>query len=197
MSKAKIQLKQINPDEWVDEHGDLLYRYALSRVSDESVAEDLVQETFLSALKGVSEFKGNSSVETWLVSILKRKIIDYYRKKSRMDDKIAEGDLSETADFYAEGAMKGRWKPDAAPQDWRIDPESQTETEGFMQLLYECMKTLSEGVASVFTLHELEQMDTDAICKELEITSSNVWVRLHRARSQLRKCLERSGFRKP
>ncbi len=197
MSKELTQTKQINPDNWVDEHGDLLYRYALSRVSDESVAEDLVQETFLSALKAVSEFNRDSSVETWLVSILKRKIIDYYRKKSRMDDKFTVNDFSETSDFYAEGAMKGRWKPDAAPQDWRIDPESRTETEGFMQLLYKCMKDLSEGLSAVFTLREFEQLDTDAICKELGITTSNLWVRLHRARSQLRKCLENSGFRKP
>jgi len=197
MPDTKTQSEQVNPEEWVDEHGDLLYRYALSRVSDESAAEDLVQETFLSALKGVSNFQGNSSVETWLVSILRRKIIDYYRKKSRTDDKIVHDEMSETADFYAEGAMKGRWKPDAAPQDWRIDPESQTETEGFMQLLNECIKNLSEGLAAVFTLRELEQMETDVICKELGITSSNVWVRLHRARSQLRKCLERSGFQKP
>jgi len=197
MPDTKTQSGQVNPEKWVDEHGDLLYRYALSRVSDESAAEDLVQETFLSALKAVSDFKGNSSIETWLVSILKRKIIDYYRKKSRRDDKIADNPLSETADFYAEGTMKGRWKPDAAPQDWRINPESQAETESFMHFLYKCMKDLSEGLFAVFTLRELEQLDTDAICKELGITSSNLWVRLHRARSQLRKCLEHSGFGKP
>lgn len=197
MPDTKTQSEQVNPEEWVDEYGDLLYRYALSRVSNESAAEDLVQETFLSALKGVSNFRGNSSVETWLVSILKRKIIDHYRKKSRRDDKFTVDNFSESSDFYAEGAMKGRWKPDAAPQDWRIDPEVQTETEGFMQLLYNCMNNLSEGLAAVFALRELEQLETKAICKELGITSSNLWVRLHRARSQLRKCLEHSGFRKP
>jgi len=197
MSEKLTQTKQINPGDWVDEYGDLLYRYALSRVSNENIAEDLVQDTFLSALKAVSDFKRDSSVETWLMSILKRKIIDYYRKKSQMNDKFTTDDFSETADFYAEGAMKGRWKPDAAPQDWRINPESQTETESFMHFLYKCMKDLSEGLFAVFTLRELEQLDTDAICKELGITSSNLWVRLHRARSQLRKCLEHSGFGKP
>ena len=182
----------VNPEKWVDEHGDPLYRYALLRVSDTTVAEDLVQDTFLSALRSLSGYRGESTIRTWLISILKRKIIDYYRQKSRVNAFEPDHDFHKTADFFAEGAMKGRWRPDAAPRDWRKNPEAETETEGFMQVLRACMKKLSDGLAAVFTLRELEHMETESICKELDITASNLWVRLHRARSQLRKCLERN-----
>lgn len=183
---------QIDPAAWVDQYGDHLYRYTVPRVASEEDAEDLVQETFLSALGAASDFRGQASVRTWLFSILRRKIIDYYRKKSHRNDHEIDGDYHESSDFYAEGTMKGRWKPEAAPRDWRRDPEAQTETEGFMQALHRCIKELSSGLASVFTLREIEEMDTDAICKELDITSSNLWVRLHRARKQIRHCLEKN-----
>ncbi|MBS1272380.1 MAG: RNA polymerase sigma factor YlaC [Candidatus Marinimicrobia bacterium] len=183
---------QVDPAAWVDQYGDYLYRYAVPRVASEEDAEDLVQETFLSALEAFADFRRDSSVRTWLFSILRRKIIDYYRKKGHRDDHEIDGDYNESADFYAEGTMKGRWKPEAAPRDWRRDPEAQTETEGFMQALHRCIKQLSSGLAAVFTLRELEEMETDAICKELEITSSNLWVRLHRARKQIRHCLEQN-----
>ncbi|HKJ68448.1 MAG TPA: sigma-70 family RNA polymerase sigma factor [bacterium] len=191
-SQAKANRLPVNPEKWVDEHGDMLYRYALWRVSDETVAEDLVQDTFLSALRALSDYQGESAIRTWLVSILKRKIIDHYRHKSRINAHEPDHDFHETADFFAEGAMKGRWRPDAAPRDWRKNPEAEIETEGFMQVLHACMKKLSDGLAAVFTLRELEQMETESICKELDITASNLWVRLHRARLQLRKCLERN-----
>jgi len=191
-SKYREDETQIDPTAWVDQYGDYLYRYAVPRVANAEDAEDLVQETFLSALEAVSEFRGDSAVRSWLFSILRRKIIDYYRKKGHRDDHEVYGEYHESSDFYAEGAMKGRWKPEAAPRDWRRDPEVQTETEGFLQALHRCIKQLSSGLAAAFTLRELEEMDTHSICKELEITSSNLWVRLHRARTQIRQCLEQN-----
>ena len=192
MNSSTIQDSEVqaNPADGVDQYGDHLYRYAMPRVASEEDAEDLVQETFLSALEAASDFRGDSSVRTWLFSILRRKIIDYYRKKGYRDNHEVDGNYIESADFYAEGTMKGRWKPESAPRDWRRDPEAQTETEGFMQALHRCINQLSSGLAAAFTLRELEEMETNAICKELEITSSNLWVRLHRARAQIRKCLE-------
>ncbi len=181
---------EVDPASWVDEHGDYLYRYAVPRVGDEAVAEDLVQDTFLSALESLSDFRGEASVRTWLFSILKRKIIDCYRKKGRRQDREIDVEFNETSDFYTEGAMKGRWKPEMAPLDWRRDPETQTDTEGFMHALHTCIDALSSGLAAAFTLRELEELETETICKELEISSSNLWVRLHRARKQIRKCLE-------
>ncbi len=182
----------VDPAVWVDQYGDHLYRYAVLRAASEEDAEDLVQETFLSALGAATNFRGESSVQTWLFRILKRKIIDYYRKKGRRDDHEVNVKYDESANFYTEGAMKGRWRPEAAPQDWRHDPETQTETKSFMHTLQRCIKNLSSGLAAVFTLRELEEMDTNSICNELEISSSNLWVRLHRARTQIRQCLEQN-----
>jgi len=191
-SDLKEQQTQADPAQWVDAHSDYLYRYAVPRVGNPADAEDLVQETFLSALESYSEFRGDSSVRTWLFTILRRKIIDYYRKKGRTADHEVDGEFNESSDFYADGAMKGRWKPESAPRDWRRDPETQTETEGFMEVLQQCLDQLTSGLAAAFTLRELEEMETDAICKELGISSSNLWVRLHRARAKIRKCLERN-----
>ena len=85
MSKNSSAIKTPidNPENWVDEYGDYLYRYALSRVKDPIIAEDLVQETFLAALKARHNFQGRSTARTWMIAILKHKIVDYIRQKVR------------------------------------------------------------------------------------------------------------------
>lgn len=186
---------KINPEGWVDEHGDYLFRYALSRVSDMHLAEDLVQETFLGALKSASGFRAGSSVRTWLVGILKRKIIDHYRKSGRFatlnfSETIATG----SADFFPDGEMKGRWKSASAPGEWGENPEKIFENREFSQILNDCLGRLPDRLGAVFTLRELENLSSETICKELEITSSNLWVMLYRARSILRRCLEVNWF---
>ncbi|HKK02115.1 MAG TPA: sigma-70 family RNA polymerase sigma factor, partial [Desulfuromonadales bacterium] len=105
--------------DWVDKYGDFLYRFAMSRVGDVQLAEDLVQETFLAALKTSSSFAGRSSERTWLVSILKRKIIDHYRQSWRMVDFPEEGNADSVPEFFSEGSQEGHWRPEAAPKDWR------------------------------------------------------------------------------
>ncbi|MBD3223876.1 MAG: sigma-70 family RNA polymerase sigma factor [Caldithrix sp.] len=186
-----------DPARWVDVYGDFLFQFAMTRISDKKVAEDLVQETFLSALKARESFAGKSSKRTWFITILKNKIIDYYRRaehqvmqKSPMTD---DGDEDYT-DFQQEGEWQGFWRKESAPRDWGEHPETALDQKEFMKILRECIGTLPKRLAAAFTLRELDEMDTGEICKQLDISSSNLWVILHRARNQLRRCLEMNWF---
>ncbi len=181
--------KEIQPELWVEEHGDYLFRFAFARVSNKQVAEDLVQDTFLAAFHARNSFKGNSSVRTWLTAILRRKIIDFYRKRAVR----AEEDLPD-APFQESGEMKGHWNPEYAPQEWRGNPEQAFQQREFFEVLQECLQHLSEKTRIAFILKEMEHMETEEICKELDISSSNYWVLMHRARLLLRSCLEKNWF---
>lgn len=177
-----------SPEEWVDRYGDYLFQYALLRLgNDAQLAEDLVQETFLSALKTGSKHEGKSSERTWLVTILKNKIIDHYRRDRK---KLFEQSDFQNEEFKEEGPEAGTWKQEYAPQEWGDIPDHAFEQKEFLAVLRACLSGLPQNLASVFTMRELDGQETDTICKELGITSSNVWVMLHRARTALRKCLE-------
>ncbi len=178
----------IDPNSWVDDYSDNLYRYAIVRVNDAQMAEDLVQETFLAGLKNLHTFQGKSNTQTWLIAILKRKIIDHYRKKSsRKEYSFDEPDER----FADKMMMKDQWVKEKAPLSWNINADEQLENEEFMQILKACIKHLPEKWASCFVLKVMEEMKSDEVCKELELTSSNLWVILHRARLQLRECIEK------
>ncbi len=181
----------IDPDKWVNDYGDKLYAYAYSRVGTAEIAEDLVQETFLSGLKSLDKFKGSSSEYTWLVSILKHKIIDHYRQKATRSALNVD---SEDARFKQSGFMAGGWIKDKAPKSWSNDTVTSMESEEFMRILYFCIKYLPDKWASCFILRVIEEMPGQDVCKELDITSSNLWTILHRARLQLRDCLETNWF---
>ena len=180
-----------NPDVWVDQYGDYLFRYAQSRVNDTATAEDLVQETFLAALRTYANFDGKSSERTWFVSILKHKIIDFYRKQGRRSKYFESPGVDDSSEDFQEN---GFWKLDNAPGEWGEHPEEELHQKEFIEILRACLKALPRKIAAVFTLREMEGMDSKSICKELEITSSNLWVMLHRARHQLRKCLDVNWF---
>ena len=180
-----------DPERWVDEHGDYLYRYALTRVRNPKVAEDLVQETFLAALHARERFSGKSTERTWFTGILKHKIIDYFRKSSR-EQPIS--DLATEDDDNIERLFdeRGHWKE--GPQKWKTDPGIVFEQNEFWETFQNCMHNLPDRIADAFSLRELEGLDTDEICDTLSITKSNLWVMLHRARMQLRECLEDNWF---
>lgn len=193
---AESKKTQHNPERWLDEHGDYLYAYAMSRLREPEVAEELVQEALLAALQGRNKFAGNCSERTWLVSILKHKIIDHYRRSSRranvenIDTLMAEPEES----FQAEGEWKGHWKNGAGPLDWGSDPYTDLEKNEFWQTFQACLAELPPRLAQVFTLREVEAYSSAEVCEILNITESNLWVMLHRARAQLRKSLERRWF---
>jgi RNA polymerase sigma-70 factor (ECF subfamily) len=184
--------RQTDPATWVDAHGNVLYRYALLRVKDTHVAEDLVQETFISALEGLAAFKGGSSVRTWLVGILKHKILDYFRRNTR---EIASADLTalegETEDETFNRLEQWRH----APSSWQDSPDKLLENKEFWKVFVRCLEGLPESFRRAFTLRELDGLETEEACKILGITSTNLWVMLHRARAKLRNCLDDNWFR--
>jgi RNA polymerase sigma-70 factor (TIGR02943 family) len=171
----------------IDAHGDALYRFALVRVRDKDAAEDLVQETFLAALQGTYRESGPTAERRWMIGIMKHKVIDYFRRTSR--EPIQQADPSGLAaeDTFLDD---GHWKPEAAPmQAWTEQPDRLIERRQFWEALAGCMDRLPPRAAQVFTLRELDELDTDQICELLQLTPTNFGVILYRARKQLRDCL--------
>jgi len=179
-----------DPEAWLTEHGDYLYRYALLQLRNEAAAEDAVQETLLAALGAWARFAGQSSVRTWLTGILKHKILDSFRRQAKEPtigsaaaDPEAELALLEQALFDA----SGHWS--SPVQQWG-DPEASLDQRRFWEAFIRCLEALSPVQARVFHLRELDGFSTEDICKELEISATNCWVMLHRARLGLQQCLE-------
>lgn len=178
----------LNPDQWVRLYADALYSYTLPRVNDAALAEDIVQETFLSAWKARDGFKGEASEKSWLFTICKNKIIDYYRKKAK-DIIQPVSDKSVTDHFFDEAE---HWTPEDKPLEWPAEAEEQINKKEFYKVLAGCKKKLQEIQQAVFSMKYLEDLDAAEICKALGITSSNYWVLIHRAKLQLRSCLEKN-----
>jgi RNA polymerase sigma-70 factor (TIGR02943 family) len=186
-----------HPLEWFENHGDMLYRVALVRVGKPDLAEDLVQETLLAAWQARDSFVGKSSESTWLVAILKRKIIDHFRRNWRQVD-FPDGketdDLVE--DFTMIGEGVGHWKPERAPSEWGRNPEALMQNSQLREVLGHCINQLPESLSAIFVVREIDGMTTEEICKEFSLSPSNLWVILHRARTRLRRCLEKNWFQK-
>ncbi|MDX1953144.1 MAG: sigma-70 family RNA polymerase sigma factor [Verrucomicrobiota bacterium] len=184
-----------DPERWVDDHGDYLFKYALSRLRDPLKAEDVVQETFLAALKGGKNFQGRSAEKSWLVGILKNKIFDHYRKTAR---ETAFTDLEfykeeESDRFVPDGMFKDAWIHEAGPQEWD-SPGASLDNEMFWRTYRDCTNKLPKNIATVFTLREVDGIESKEICAILNISENNLWVMLHRARMALRRCLETNWF---
>jgi RNA polymerase sigma-70 factor (ECF subfamily) len=169
-----------------------LVKFAMLQLRNTSSAEDVVQETLLAALQSGSGFAGQSSVKTWLVGILKHKIIDLIRKRSReqpLENADEEMDIEAFQDsIYADN---GHFRE--SPAEWG-DPEASLSERRFFEALERCMEGLPKKTARAFTLREVMGLETEEICKELGITASNCWVLLYRARMALRECLEGRWF---
>jgi RNA polymerase sigma-70 factor (TIGR02943 family) len=187
----------LEPDHWVERYGDYLYNYAIVRVNDTAMAEDLIQETFLAGLKARDKFRGESSERTWLTAILKRKIIDTYRKKYTSKES-SFGDHEATVfdgDFYNnEEPFRGQWLEGKAPHSHSLLPEGELEHAELVEFIGLCIKNLPPQLAAAFVMKMIDEEDSDTICKELGITASNLWVMLHRARLKMRDCLEKKWF---
>jgi RNA polymerase sigma-70 factor (TIGR02943 family) len=185
------------PQRWLQEHGDYLFKFALMRLRDPATAEDAVQETFLAALKGGKSFTGRSAEKTWLVGILKNKIFDHYRRASRETSFTdLEFYAQEDSDhFIEEGLGKGGWIHELGPQEWTTAGES-LDKEMFWQAYRNCARKLPEKIAAVFNLREVDDLDSKEVCALLNISEANLWVMLHRARMALRRCLETNWFNK-
>jgi RNA polymerase sigma-70 factor (TIGR02943 family) len=178
-----------DPERWVDEYGDYLYRYAWSRLRDETAADEVVQETFLAGIRFQDRFTGEGAERAWLLGIMKRKLIDYIRMRNRYD---RDGSYEDTNDPSAQlFDQKGNWRADSFASD---TPDGQLESKEIWDVVRNCLQHIPKGQADVFSLSVMEEMDSDQICSELDISPSNLWVRLHRARLALAKCVGARWF---
>ncbi len=153
------------------------------------VAEDIVQETFLAAYQSYDNFQNKSHIKTWLFSILKHKIADYYRSKYKSNTEVSSGIIEE---FFDENQQ---WKPEYKPTEWPNEKELSDDPD-FAKALKNCFEKLPQKWSSAVQLKYLEDHDTNTICSTLEITSSNFWQIIHRAKLQLRNCLQLKWFNK-
>jgi RNA polymerase sigma-70 factor (TIGR02943 family) len=188
----------LDPASWIDAHGDCLYRFAFMRLRDASLAEDVVQETLLSAIQAVTSYTGKAAERTWLIGILKHKIVDHYRKNNKQVQLTEEDtDLSGTERFFERpDKWDGHWAVPLRPVDPEQSPEQVMERGEFWDVMKACLSALPDRVANVFTLREMDGLTSEEICDALGLSSSNFWVIMHRARMQLRRCIEIKWFRK-
>tara|TARA_R110002072_G_scaffold273413_2_gene434309 strand:- start:44553 stop:45134 length:582 start_codon:yes stop_codon:yes gene_type:complete len=175
----------LNPDIWVDEYSDYLYRYAKSRLRDSVAAEEVVQETFLAGVRYSEQFEGRGSERGWLMGILKRKIVDQVRLRAKHREESPYEDEHDPSEQLFDA--NGNWKPGAV--NWSAAPDQQIEMEELQLVVRDCLQTLPESQAAVFVLSVMEELDSDDVCRELEITPANMWVRMHRARAGLASCV--------
>jgi RNA polymerase sigma-70 factor (ECF subfamily) len=178
----------------IEQHRGYLYRFALLQLRDAERAQDAVQETLLAALENRAGYGGRSAMKTWLVGILKHKIIDQIRRQARDHPAESRALEAEDADLGEPDPMfvqNGHWA--VPPQSW-ADPAKALENKRFWEVFELCAEVLPENSARVFMMRELMGLDTDAICKELHISATNCWVLLYRARMRLRECLEKNWF---
>jgi RNA polymerase sigma-70 factor (TIGR02943 family) len=187
MAAAGAQPENIlNAEQWVDQHGDTLFRYALSRLRDPDAAEEVVQETFVAAWGARNQYSGQGSEGAWLLGICKRKVIDHVRRRHRPDAAVGSEPGDDPTDQLFDS--RGNWRVD--PRISKGRPEAALESEEFWQAFRGCLKGLPQRQSAVFTLREVDEMSSPEICKELGISSSNLWVLLHRARLALTRCMK-------
>ena len=183
---------RMDPRVWLKQHGDYLYRFALARVRRTDAAEDLVQETLLAAWKGRAEFASQASERTWLTAILKRKVVDWLRKRIREHLHTA---VSVDTDRFATDLFtrRGIWK--TQPGRWERDnPTGRLEQQEFWATLTGCLEKLPARLHDAFVLRYVDEVACEEVCQELKLTPSNLWVMLHRARLRMWWCLSRNWF---
>ncbi len=179
-----------DPATWVDQYGDFLFRYALSRLGNRAVAEDLVQETFLAALRASKTFLGRSAERTWFVGILKHKIVDQLRRHGRERPVSAVNSSEEMGEELFD--RNGWWQ--VKPAHWSGNPREVLEKKEFWEAFQHCLESLPQRLRTVFSLREIDELPTDEACEALKVTPGNLGVLLYRARMGLRRCLEINWF---
>ena len=179
---------QIDPNKWIDLYSDYLFNYTITRVSDREIAKDLVSETFLAGLKSMKNFKGEASERTWLISILKRKIIDHYRKINSNKGK------AEVRINYNDAESEGDWLEERVADPYDKTAEDTLQNNELGDAIHNCLGKLPKKQADVFKMKTILNYETEVICNELNITASNLWVIIHRARTAMADCLKQNWF---
>jgi RNA polymerase sigma-70 factor (ECF subfamily) len=175
---------------WVNDYTTDLYARAVNKVSDKELAADLVQETFLAAAEKINAFRGESNPKTWLFSILNNKIIDHYRQKVKRPIQFENNTL---AFFFGEDH---EWKENRKPGNWQLENETNLlDDDSFNSVLKQCLDALPETWGICVKLKYLSERKGDDICQELDISTSNYWQIIHRAKLQLRDCIDKNWFK--
>ncbi len=180
---------KLNPNTWIEKYSDYLFNYTIVRVDDREIAKDIVQETFFAGLRSMKNFKGEASERTWLISILKRKIIDHYRKINSNKGK-AEVRMAYNSDADSEGD----WLEERVADPYAENAESKIENNELGKAIHNCLSKLPEKQATIFRMKTIDGFDTETICNEFDITASNLWVIIHRARTAMAACMEKNWF---
>jgi RNA polymerase sigma-70 factor (ECF subfamily) len=187
LSKQEENKSLMDPDSWLNEYGDYLFRYALLQLKDESAAEDAVQDALMSAYRAREQFQGNSTPKTWLMTILRNKVIDIARKRQRdalVQIESIDDDPIVNEHFNSAGIWS-RWL-----NSWGSNPEKLYEQKDFVEQVKHCLDKLPENLRQVFILKNVDNLTTDEICNAMSINANNVWVILYRSRMRLRKCID-------
>ena len=179
----------LDPEKWVDQYADYLFNYAVSRVSDAEIAKDLVQETFFAGLKSAKNYKGDAAERTWLIAILKRKVIDHYRKINSKKGK-AEVRMS----YVNASEEEGDWLEEKVADPFSKGGDVKIENKELGVAIQDCLAKLPKKQSLVFTKKTIQGMSTEDICNELGINSSNLWVMIHRARTALMGCMNENWY---
>ena len=192
-NESSESASQADPNRWIDEHGDCLFRYALIRVRSREIAEDLVQESLLAAIRQIDKFGGRSSERSWLCGILKNKVCDYFRKLGRETNFT---DLEFFSDEHSDRFdSENYWIHERGPEDWKCEGEQAMKCAEFWQAIEAALERLPARVAQVFIMREMDGLPSREVCQRLNISEANLWVMLHRARMALREDLEVNFFK--
>ena len=176
-------LETTDSNDWLSAHGDYLFNLAVGHVRDPLVAEDLVQETFLAAIKARERFSGRSSDRTWLVGILRHKIYDHLRRICRERPVRTDSNPERNDQEAWDDSML--WAHEVAAEC--LEPSRRMELAELRNALETALGKLPTRIAQVFQLYEVEEQPNREVCARLNISENNLWVMLHRARKQLQQ----------
>jgi RNA polymerase sigma-70 factor (ECF subfamily) len=187
---SEILPNSINPKIWVEEYHDSLFRFAIARLRDADLAEEKIQETFLAALKSVKNFQRLASEKTWLISILKRKIYDHFRR-IRRDKQFNE---TSPVQCLRNDTFDSRSLLAERSHSWHSDPSKVYEQKEFLKIILHALSELPNRLAQVFILREIIELSSEEICELMGISIGNLYVMMHRARKRLRQNIQLRWF---
>lgn len=177
-------------NQWIDEYTSEMLSWTLHKIPNEETAKDIIQDTFFAVAKNIGKFKGDSKAKTWIFSILKNKISDYYRKKYREPQKT---NIENPSRFFT---PDGEWKSESRPNDWQEDEKNLLDNEEFRKILNWCIENLPGQWSALIRMKYLHERKADKICQELDISTTNMWQITHRAKLELRSCVEKNWFKR-
>jgi RNA polymerase sigma-70 factor (ECF subfamily) len=187
---AKFSPNAVNPQIWVEEYRDSLFKYALTSLRDADLAEESIQETFLAALQSRKSFRGLASEKTWLISILKRKIYDHFRRISR----DRQFNVTSHSESMCNDIFDNKGMPAAGASISLFDPSKAYEQKEFLKIIGHALSEIPGRLAQVFILREVIELSNQEICEFMGISIGNFYVMMHRARKRLRQSMQLRWF---